>query len=97
LVAPLPPPKPPNPVLQVWPPVEVIRTVRAVTAPVESADPTAVTQSPTARELAAVDAVSLYVVDAFTPTVTLLLLIDVGGVDVDELPPDLVNMEEEMP
>jgi hypothetical protein len=29
--------------------------------------------------------------------VTLLLLIDVGGVDVDELLPDLVNPEEEMP
>lgn len=31
------------------------------------------------------------------PMVTLLLLIDVGGVDVDELLPDLVNPEEEMP
>jgi hypothetical protein len=68
-----------------------------MTAPVESAVPTEVTQSPTARELAAVDAVSLYVVDAFTPTVTLLLLIDVGGVDVREPLPDLVNPEEEMP
>lgn len=68
-----------------------------MTAPVESAVPTAVTQSPTARELAAVDAISLYAVDGFTPTVTLLLLIDVGGVDVCEPPADLVNPEEEMP
>ncbi len=54
-----PPPKPPNPLLQVCPPVEVMRTVRAVTAPVESVEPTAVTQSPTASELAAVDWVSV--------------------------------------
>jgi hypothetical protein len=77
--------------------VEAIRIDRAVTAPVESAVPTAVTQSPTARELAAVEAVSLYAVDEFTPTLTLLLLIDVGGVDVCEPLPDLVNPEEEMP
>jgi hypothetical protein len=39
----------PKPVVQVLPPVDVIRTVVALTAPVESALPAALTQSPTAR------------------------------------------------
>ena len=34
---------------QVWPPVEVMRTIEALTAPVEAVLPAAVTQSPTAR------------------------------------------------
>ncbi len=38
-----------NPVVQLLPPVEVIWIVDAATAPVESLDPAAVTQSPTAR------------------------------------------------
>jgi hypothetical protein len=36
-----------------------MRIVRAVTAPVVSVEPTAVTQSPTASELAAADCVSV--------------------------------------
>jgi hypothetical protein len=39
--------------------VDVIRTDLAVTAPVVSAEPTAVTQSPTASELAVVDFISV--------------------------------------
>ncbi len=43
-----PKPPPPKPVVHVFPPVEVMRTVVAVTAPVLLAVPNALTQSPTA-------------------------------------------------
>lgn len=43
------PPDPKNPDRQLSPPVEVMWTAVAVTAPVESLEPAAVTQSPTAR------------------------------------------------
>ena len=49
--------------MQVPPPVEVIRTVVAVTAPVLAAGPNALTQSPTARSLAADDWVAFRVVE----------------------------------
>src|ERR1039458_2542350 len=48
-------PPPPNPAVQVFPPVDVLRTVVAVTAPVVLAGPNALTQSPTAN---AVDVVA---------------------------------------
>lgn len=77
--------------------MEVIRTVRAVTAPVELLEPTAVTQSPTASELAAVDSVSLKVVDPCSPIVTVVGLIDVGGVEVPVPVRAPRNPDEEMP
>jgi hypothetical protein len=45
--------------VQVAPPVDVIRTVLAVTAPLVAAGPSAVTQSPTAKALDVVDWVAL--------------------------------------
>ncbi len=70
LVPPLPPPPnrppnppPPNPVVHVLPPVEVMRTVVAVTAPVLLAVPNALTQSPTATADDVVAWVSDSVVD----------------------------------
>jgi hypothetical protein len=45
--------------VQVPPPVEVMRTVAAVTDPLLAAGPNAVTQSPTARSVAAADCVEL--------------------------------------
>jgi hypothetical protein len=62
-----------------------------------SLEPTAVTQSPTARALAPADCVSLYVVDPCNPIVTVVLLIDVGGVELSVLLRDPRNPEEEMP
>jgi hypothetical protein len=59
---PPPNPPPPKPAVQVFPPVDVIRTVVAVTAPVVLAGPNALTQSPTAKAVAAVDCVSERVV-----------------------------------
>jgi hypothetical protein len=61
--------------------VDVIRTVLAVTAPVVSVDPLAVTQSPTASELAAAVWVLVKRVEALSPTVTDVLLTEVGGVE----------------
>jgi hypothetical protein len=63
--------------------VEVIRTDAAVTAPVESVEPLAVTQSPTARFEAAADSISVKVVDELTAMVMLVL----GAVVVVEPPP----------
>jgi hypothetical protein len=49
--------------VQEAPPVEVIRTVSAVTAPLLAAGPNALTQSPTARSVAAAVCVALTVVE----------------------------------
>jgi hypothetical protein len=65
-----------------------MRTDEAVTAPDESVVPVAVTQSPTARLLAATAWVLVYVVVELRSTVMLLLA---GAVDADPLavgPPD---------
>ncbi len=64
--------------MQVWPPVEVIRTVDAVTEPVVDAGPAAVTQSPTAKLDAAADWFWLNVVDDVSVTETLVAL-TLGG------------------
>jgi hypothetical protein len=66
------------------PPVEVIRTVVAVTAPFVAAGPRAVTQSPTARSVAAADWVEDDVVD---PDVVILRFSVFGatGLEVFEL------------
>ncbi len=56
---PLRAPKPPNPLVQLEAPGGGDPDVVAVTAPVESLLPPAVTQSPTARSVAAADCSSL--------------------------------------
>ncbi len=53
--------------MQVLPPVDVIRTVVAVTAPLVAAGPNALTQSPTARSVAAAVCVA--------PTVVVLVVV----------------------
>jgi hypothetical protein len=74
--------------VQLCPPVEVIRTDAAVTAPVEPVVPFAVTQSPTARLLAAAGCVSLYAVDELRAIVRLLLVVEApdAGAPVAEVP-----------
>jgi hypothetical protein len=62
------------------PPVEVIRTVVAVTAPFVAAGPTADTQSPTARSVAAADWVEDNVVD---PEVVILRFSVFGATDLE--------------
>jgi hypothetical protein len=68
--------------VQVCPPVEVIRTVVADTAPVELVEPDAVTQSPTARSAAAALWSSWYLVDEEMSTVTGVVVGVVVEVDV---------------
>jgi hypothetical protein len=67
--------------VQLWPPVEVIRIVVAATAPVESAVPAAVTQSPTARLEDAAAWVSLKVVDDASFTLNVVVF-NLGSVVV---------------
>jgi hypothetical protein len=70
--------------VQVPPPVEVIRTVFAVTAPLLAAGPNALTQSPTARAEAAVLCVELTVVD-FEVVMVRVSVLGVVGFFVFEL------------
>ena len=58
------------------PPVEVMRTVVAVTAPVVAAGPNALTQSPTARSVAA----ALWVAATVVALVVVILRFSVLGV-----------------
>ena len=64
------------------PPVEVIRTVEAVTAPVLLAGPKAVTQSPTASAVADVDWVSDKVVEDAVVILSFCVL-SLGGFEPD--------------
>jgi hypothetical protein len=64
--------------VQVAPPVEVIRTVVAVTEPLVAAGPKALTQSPTARSLDAADCVELTVVELEVVAVSFSVLGVVG-------------------
>ena len=64
------PPNPPKPPVQVPPPVEVMRTVDAATAPVELFEPDAVTQSPTAKSEDEAPWFSSYLVGDEMSTVT---------------------------
>jgi hypothetical protein len=77
----VPPPNAPKPAVHVPPPVDVMLILDAVTAPVELVDPLAVTQSPTARLLAAAACISAYVVEDDNLTVTVVAWAEVGGVD----------------
>lgn len=67
--------------MQPFGPIGVIRIDLAVMAPVSSAVPFAVTQSLTARSLAAADWVSVYVVEEVTATVTFEVATDVEVVE----------------
>ena len=69
--------------MQLWPPVEVILILVAVTAPVVLDGPVAVTQSPTARLAEVVDCVSMTVVVEDTAMVVSEGAAVVGGVEVE--------------
>ena len=74
---PPPPPPPAKPPVHVPPPVEVIRTVVAVTAPLLAAGPNALTQSPTAR---AVDVAVCVALTGVELDVVILRVSVLGGV-----------------